>query len=352
MTFDLPDIKLNAPCGWTEQRSRWIALAEECLYGHAPERSEIRAEVIDCVKLWQGAATKETVRIHYGPDFQCHFDAIVYAPVSPGRHPAITWNQFSQNAFDCCPYEEAVVQRGYIIARFDREEVAEDETPGTRQTRDAYPEYDWGAIRIWAWAQSLLADYLLTRSDVDAEKLVCTGFSRGGKTALAAGIFDERFAICAPICAGAGGCGCFRYLGDREGFCQDVTKVESLGRIGSVFPHWWTPGFSRWWPSPDPVQMGLENEFPFDLHILKTLIAPRHLFTSDGIDDAWSNPRGTALTWRAAQPVFDVVGGRNTAFFRDGGHDFGETDWMALLDFCDEVFFQRVTGRDWDACPF
>jgi len=101
----------------------------------------------------------------------------VYAPARPGRWPAITWNQFTDGKYDCCPYEEALY-RGYIIAWFDREQVAEDEKPGSRDLYNAYPEYDWGAVRGWAWAQSRVADYLLTRDDVAADKLCCTGFSR------------------------------------------------------------------------------------------------------------------------------------------------------------------------------
>ena len=251
-----------------------------------------------------------------------------------------------------------------------------------------------GALRAWAWAQSRLADYLLTREDADPAQLCCTGFSRGGKVALAAGIFDGRFSVCAPICSGAGGGGCFRYLGDREGFCQDVTKVESLGRVGSAFPHWWTKGFARWQPRPDPTQMGLEQDFPFDAHTLKALIAPRNLFTSDGIDDAWSNPRGSALTWRASLPAFEVLGAAARpasgpagmpSMNRTGwpcwtsatGCGTGATpgvtgmpapsegnhagrgallcpvaDWLALLDYCDGVWYGRDTGRDWDTCPF
>lgn len=346
----LPDLKLSTD--WKAQRMKWIRQAEACLYGHAPEDTSIRAEVVESLLLWDGAATRETVRIFYGAEFAYHFDAVIYIPCKPGKHPAITWNQFAHDAYDCCPYEEAVAQRGYIVARFDREQLVHDETPGTRAAYTAFPECDWGAIRVWAWAQSRLADYLLTRNDVDQDKLVCTGFSRGGKTALAAGIFDERFSICAPICAGAGGTGCFRYLGDRDGLCQDVTRVESMGRIGSVFPHWWTGAFAQWWPGPDPVQMGMEQEFPLDSHILKALIAPRDLITIDGIDDTWSNPWGTAVTWRASQPAFDLLGGRNEAYFRPGGHAFSDADWRALLDYCDEVYFGKNTGRDWDTCPF
>ena len=341
----LPDLALDAD--WPARRREWLELAERCLYGSAPEAGEVRGEVLRRRSQWQGAGFRETVRVHYGPDLGLHFDATLFLPARPGRHPAITWNQFAIDPGDGCPYREAVAERGYIIARFNREQAARDRKGGGAALRRVWPGYGWGAVRMWAWAQSRLADYLLTRADVDPQRLVCTGFSRGGKAALAAGIFDERFAVCAPICAGAGGTGCFRYLGDKDGFCQDARRVETLGCVGSQFPYWWSEAFARWWPRPDPRQMGLEDAFPLDIHVLKALIAPRNLFTSNGIDDAWANPRGTALTWRAAQSAFDRLGGRSVARFRPGGHGFLAEDWRALLDFCDEVFFEKVTGRDW-----
>ncbi len=350
MSYPLPDLKLALP--WEPRRDQWLKLAEDCLYGHAPENTQVRGVLLEKEDLPGGQARRETVRLSYGPGFEWHFDAVLYVPMKEGKHPAITWNQFSNHDWDECPNGDAAAEYGFILAGFEREQVMEDRLGGRSPAREAYPGCDWGAIRVWAWAQQKLADYLLTRPDVDAEKLVCTGFSRGGKAALACGIFDTRYAICAPICSGAGGCGCFRYLGDEHGFCQDVKKVESLGRIGSVFPFWWTENFSRWWPSPDPTQMGLEDTFPLDSHILKALVAPRVLFSLEGIGDAWSNPRGTALTWRAAQPAFDLLGGVSVAHFRPGGHAFSADDWRALLDFCRETFMGLPPSRNWCNAPF
>ena len=341
MPYDLPDLKLVPQPAWEAQRKAWLSLAEECLYGHAPQDTPVRAEIVDCESLWDGQGRRETVRIAYGPDFGWHFDAVLYVPADSVPHPAVTWNQFSNHDWDSCPYEEAVTKYGFIIAGFEREQVAEDKAGGRQPVCEAFPGYNWGDIRIWAWAQSRLADYLLTRPDVNPSQLICTGFSRGGKAALACGIFDTRFAVVAPVCSGAGGCGCFRYLGDEHGCCQDVTKVESLGRIGSVFPFWWTKNFSRWWPSPDPTQMGLEQTFPFDSHTLKALVAPRILFSIEGISDAWSNPWGTELTARAAQPAFDLLGGENLTRFRPGGHAFSEEDWRALLDLAADRFSRQ-----------
>ena len=350
MVFDLPDLKLSAD--WKKQRKEWIALAEDCLYGHAPEKWSVSGEVIAQECLWEGIGKKETVRLSYGPGFAFSFDAVLYAPASPGRRPAFTWNQFSSRDWQDCPVREAVEEYGFIIAGFEREQVMEDKMDGKCPVKEAFPGYDWGGVRAWAWAHSALASYLLTRPDVDGEKLVCVGFSRGGKAALACGVLDERFAVCAPVCSGAGGCGCFRYLGDENAFCQDVKKVESLGRVGSVFPYWWTKNFSRWWPAPDPTQMGLEKDFPFDSHTLKALIAPRSLFSLEGIGDAWSNPRGTALTWQAAQSAFDLLGGQNIAHFRPGGHGFSQEDWRCLLAFCRETFTGKPAKEAWNNNPF
>lgn len=36
MHFDLPDLKLVPQPEWKARRREWIALAEDCLYGHAP----------------------------------------------------------------------------------------------------------------------------------------------------------------------------------------------------------------------------------------------------------------------------------------------------------------------------
>ncbi|MDR0396066.1 MAG: prolyl oligopeptidase family serine peptidase, partial [Oscillospiraceae bacterium] len=227
-----------------------------------------------------------------------------------------------------------------------------DGLPGRLDAREAYPNYDWGAIRIWAWGHQKLADYLITREDVDAGRLVATGHSRGGKTALAAALFDERFAACCANNSGAGGCGCFRYLGDRNGLNQDDGVVESMGRVGSAFPHWWGPGFKAFEGEERPDAMGRENELPFDLHTLKALIAPRALMSCEGLDDSWANPFGSWLTWKAAQPAFDLLGGRSYIYYREGGHGFGEEDWLAVADFCDELFFGKHTARAWNARDF
>jgi len=68
----------------------------------------------------------------------------------------------------------------------------------------AYPGYDWGLLRSWAWGVSRLVDYLETDPAIDRPRLIATGVSRTGKAAMVAAAFDERIALDAPAGAASG----------------------------------------------------------------------------------------------------------------------------------------------------
>lgn len=326
---------ITTPDEWRMRAGEYAALIERCMLGSAPNDHAVRGEVISRRPALEGRAIREIVRICYGPHFRHSFLAHILRPARAGRFPAITVNVFTVSYG--CPREEDAIERGYVIAEFDKEQLFHDQHTKRTDACDAYPGFDWGAIRIWGWGHSKLMDYLEKQDYVDAQCFVATGHSRGGKAALAAGAFDERVAVCAPINSGCGGAGCFSILGDRHGENGDPAREEALGRIATVFPHWWRAGFERY------GEAGREHALPFDLHAFKALVAPRALFTVEGLDDAWANPYGTYLTWQAAQPVFDLMGagGNNCVIYREGGHAFGDVDWKMLLDFCDWRFFGK-----------
>src|SRR6185369_15786265 len=54
-----------------------------------------------------------------------------------------------------------VVKRGYILADFDRTDIAED-GPTRDRVYLAYPEFDGGRIAAWAWGFHRVVDYLHT----------------------------------------------------------------------------------------------------------------------------------------------------------------------------------------------
>ena len=84
MRFDLPDLELKPWPEWEAQRQKWIALAEACLYGHAPERPKIRTEVLERTLLWDGRGTKETVRIEAGKQIKVVERYTKYSPPDTG----------------------------------------------------------------------------------------------------------------------------------------------------------------------------------------------------------------------------------------------------------------------------
>lgn len=229
----------------------------------------------------------------------------------------------------------SLVNRGYIIAEFDRTVFSPDEN-----IRGNKPDqkFDTGAVVEWAWGFQRVVDYLLTLKITDASKIAVTGHSRGGKAALLAGAFDDRIALVAPNCSGAGGSGPSRFVD---------TGGEKLDDIVTRFPYWFSSNFKDY--------MGAEVvKLPFDQHSLISLVAPRAYLCTNGLQDKWANPVGTAQAHLAAKEVFFALGAADKAgiFYINSGHDHNIDKWVVLLDFADRVFYSKISAYDYNSIPF
>lgn len=268
-------------------------------------------------------------------------DKFLFGRNDPPDSPLDTGTAKNEERLDHQQFADSqAVERGYVICKFLREDVARD-TGGKRDRGvfPLYPEYrDWGVIAAWAWAYQFLIDALVKRPFVDPNKIIATGHSRGGKTALCAGIYDDRIAVTVPNSSGSGGTGSWRFFDDDH-------DPQTLAYHETNHAYWWTPRLMEF--------VGHENRLPFDAHTAKAAIAPRALLNTHSRHDWWANPYGTALTTKAAQPVFDWLGvaDHNQQHWRDGGHDQNETDWLALFDFCDRYFFDRPTDCSFQVNP-
>ena len=122
----------------------------------------------------------------------------------------------------------------------------------------------------------------------------------------------------------------------------------------------------REYASGEACRLGREDELPFDSHFMAAAVAPRALLVLEGLDDMWTNPYGTQVSWLAAAQVYRFLerDGSCAIRFREGGHEFNKEDWGVMTDFCKAVLLgtEKHTdyrtpsgldpriGREWD-CP-
>jgi acetyl esterase/lipase len=180
-------------------------------------------------------------------------------------------------------------------------------------------------------------DFALQQTEIDSERTVVVGHSRGGKAALWAGAEDERFKILYSNNSGCGGAAL-----SRRAF------GETVARINRSFPHWFCDRFDAY--------NDRESELPIDQHQLIALAAPRAVYVASSDEDLWADPRGEYSSLVAAGPVYGLFEcehidnpsmpalnapshiGSTGYHIRTGNHDLTEQDWSYFLDFADSVF--------------
>ncbi len=213
---------------------------------------------------------------------------------------------------------DAAISRGIGWVLFDRTVIADDVNGrGRRNGRiyETYPDLDCGALMAWAWGYKVCVDAILKLElPVDKDYIAFSGHSRGGKTALLAGVIDPRASIVNPNSSGAGGAGCCRFVMKGQCIGGDPFRSETVDDLLNVFPFWFGPELGKYYGRP--------SDLPFDEHFLKALVAPRTLFISEACDDIWANPLGTLATTRAAKPAFELLGAGDNIFwnYRPGKH--------------------------------
>jgi len=331
--------RVRTKADWAKRRGEIKAMMLYYQYGYMPPAPKnITAEELSSEVVYDGAATKKHILLSMGPDRMIKINVGMLIPKGNGPFPVILKND---GGIFKVPIAEEVIKRGYIVVDYDRTNLDPDRNNAVGPAQTAYPGYDWATLAVWAWGGMRVIDYLVTLDVVDKERIAFTGHSRGGKTALLAGAFDERIALVAPNGSGCGGAGCYRYAGE---------KSESLERITAPdrFEYWFVPRFRDF--------ADRETKLPFDQHFLKALVAPRALISVDALGDLWANPYGTQQSHRGAQPVFEFLGAgdKSGIYFRTGGHDQNEDDWRTLVDFADKVFFgkESASGKRFDRLPF
>lgn len=344
---ELPDLfrfedgtRVRDRADWSRRAAAWREQVISVEYGGlppAPSATRLEELHTHCPRTLDGTI-HSSWRIVAETPAPCSFVLETYRPDGDGPCPILI------NGDGCWHYVtdevlQTLLGRGYALALFNRTELAPDvyDTDRSRGLYPFFPDIPFGALSAWAWGYHRVVDALLGLDWVRRDALVAVGHSRGGKTALLAGATDERIALTAPNNSGCGGAGCFRWPGP---------ECETTADLHRNISYWFGPELWQY--------EGRESEMPFDQHVLKALVAPRFLLTTEAFGDLWANPQGTWQTHRAAQEVFRFLGAeeRIAVHYREGGHKHAPEDWRTLLDFADACFSENPLPDAFRRNPF
>lgn len=332
--------RVTRPEQWPTQRERLRESLLAYQYGRIPlDPVPVRVLSSTSRKLDGHEATETRFVLALGEGDELTLRVGLTTPDSTGPFPVIIKNESRLGPHP--PILDELLERGYAVCEY----VATDLDPDARDTRGpaqiAYPDHDWGTLGVWAWGGIRTVDFLLTRPEIDATRIIVTGHSRGGKTALLHGALDERVALVNANGSGAGGAAAYRAPGPDSETLELITRHER-------FAYWFSPRLRQF--------AGQVSRLPHDQHFLAALVAPRALLFTEAREDLWASPTGSQETFRAAREIHGFFGARERVGFslREGRHDHTAEDWRRLLDFADATLSGKPlpAGRDFQTEPY
>lgn len=316
--FETPQQQTEA--GWPSRRAEIARLVEDNWVGRIPavvgqfrvEWAEVPLVGSDVAQYADRASMVELTGRVIAPDGRSgpEISATLYLPKGASAPaPAIinytyVWPGGRVPDFGGAPPPDAIAQaldRGWAYVAYRPQALQADNAADMQAgliglARWPRQQFDWGALRAWAWGASQLRLHLAAMAGIDGSMITLTGHSRFGKGVLVAAAFDHAFADAHVSSSGAGGAKLMRRdFGERW---------ENMAGSGAF--HWFTPNIMNFARNPLTVA-----DLPVDAHMLIALRAPRPLFITSGLaerGDSWVDPAGMWSAMMAAQPAWELFG--------------------------------------------
>lgn len=335
------------PEDWEKRRTEILKTAVDLQYGGtAPEPDSVVAEC-----LYNGGAGKAAsfrVSSYFG-NKKISFYMKLFLPENAQNPPVVISGDMCFNYCFDRGYLTPMLDNGIAFAVFDRTEIADDKCIDANRTGAIYelfPNAEFGSISAWAWGYSRCVDALEIIGLTDPRFVVFTGHSRGGKTAMLAGVLDSRALIINPNETNAGSCSCYRIHLRAKAENGEIRRSETLADMTKNFPTWLGNGMKQY--------ADREEKLPFDCHFLKALAAPRILFISEAASDIWGNPVGSLHTTKAAAQVYRLLGAENNLYwyFRNGEHAQTAEDISQLVNLIKHIRYGDNLNENFFKVPF
>ncbi len=332
---------------WEQRRKELLDILSENLFGYTPAPpAKVESELLpeNRYKKFGGKTTTETRKIVFDtPNGEYGFPVEITIPKSRKTPPAILYLSFGTKY----PVpEEEIIDRGFALITINYQDITPDILFGNftcglagKFIGDRDREMsEWGHVGIWAYGASRVMDYLMTRTDINTERIAVAGHSRLGKTALWCRAQDPRFFIAYGNNTDYGGCGVIR------------------GHIGEDVPAFVKKGSYSFFCERFKTFVDTKHEdLPYDMNYMIASIAPGLVFVTGATGDRGMDPLSEFVSLYDASKAYRLLGKKGLVsngtipshseplidgelgfYVRDGMHFMSREDWHVFMDFFDK----------------
>jgi putative membrane-bound dehydrogenase-like protein len=312
---------ITSPAEWAKRRSH-ILLGMQQAMGKLPDRSRLGPLDVQVTDQFAGPGfTRLTLSFaaDQGDRVPCYLFlpsglAVRRAPGILALHQTTVTGKGQPAGLadgENLHYALELAKRGYVVLAPDYPSF------GDYRYDFKTDEYESGSMK-GIFNHMRAVDLLVSRAEVDPDRIGAIGHSLGGHNAMFVGAFDERIKVIVSSC---GWTPLHDYYGGKlEGWTSDRYVPSIRDRYGL---------------DPDKV--------PFDMGEIVAALAPRAFFSNSPLHDSNFDVEGVRKAIAEAQRIYELLGVPDNLQVRypDSGHDFPPKERNEAYQFVDRILAHK-----------